>query len=389
MKTTIRCLATLIALSIATACGGGGSGAPGASTTVLTSGNVVSLNGQSAQVAGVQIDVPAAGASATSDATGAFDLGALPAAVLDFVITAPDATPLTTGVSLPRMIAVDLSGAQQARLHLKVSDDGEPEVSTERCSGGGSDSETRVAMQPVEIGLAGRIRVRRRDDGHTGFDVEVEHLAPGRTVEVFVIDPASAVSESQGVVPADGLGEAELELRTNDGARLPFGVLDVDDLEGYAVEVRAPTGGALLLSGAVPATGGATQCTSGGGNGDRETGESVLINAAGVSGLARVELRSRPERGEERIEVEVTGTSVAGAIAVWLEDPAVPGAMTLVGMLSPEGLALEFERDTEQGETLPFGVTQASDLTGLRIELRRQADGAVVYQGTTPPLNPS
>ncbi len=388
-----RSLLTALCLTLA-ACGGGGGGADSRpSSLALTKGNVISLNGQSADVAGVFISVPATGIGTMSDTSGAFDLGGLPPEIIDLVVTPPTgAAPLRTAMTMPFTVSIDLRGVSEATVHLSVSDDQAPGVSIERCAGGGgSDNDTRVAMTVVEVGLEGRIRVRRRDDGHTGFDVEASNLTPGRTVKFTITNPATTAIQDLGTVAADAFGEAEVELRTNDGDVLPFGVATADLLEDFPVAVRDGSTDLLLLEGTVPALGGLPDCTGGGGGGNtgRRTGESRLAAGAGVLGVAEVELRSRPARGEERIEVELAGTNVSGTIEVWLEDPSSPGTLALIGLLAPSGAVLEFELDTEQGEALPFGVTKAEDLSGLRIELKRQSDGVTVYLGVTPPMNPS
>jgi hypothetical protein len=83
----------------------------------------------------------------------------------------------------------------------------------------------------------------------------------------------------------------------------------------------------------------------------------------------------------------VDGSNAVGTLEAWLEDPAPPGTLVQVGLLTPEDDGeLEYERDTSDGESLPFGVATAADLVGLAVEVRRASDGAVLFAGTTPPL---
>jgi hypothetical protein len=151
---------------------------------------------------------------------------------------------------------------------------------------------------------------------------------------------------------------------------------------------RAAVGVVVDPSGALQAVFIKAKGKRGGDDGDGNVkGESILTNAPGVTGLAKVELKSRPSRGEEKFEIEVKNTNVVGTIEVWLEDPANPGTLNFVGnMVSKESNERKFERNTRKGQELPYGVSRVTDLASLQIELRRAADA--VYTGLTPALTP-
>ena len=125
-------------------------------------------------------------------------------------------------------------------------EDGESEDTRER---------GRARLIASETGLEGHVEIRKdTDGGRQRFDMEAEHLAPGRAVEFFIEDAlGSGVFGSLGIRTADSEGEAELELHTNDGASLPNRVTDVAELVGFAVEIRDAATGAVLLDGTVPA----------------------------------------------------------------------------------------------------------------------------------------
>lgn len=368
------------ACALLAACGGGGGTGGSDAGVTQTKGNVVAIDGQSSVVSGVQVRALSTGAADVSRADGTFDLGALPARRERLAVRVDDHGPELE-------VEVDLSEGGSVELHLSVSRDHVDRVGEEHCHGGGSRSDTRTRLTPLEAGLEGHVGVRRRDDGRQGFDVEAEHLAPGRALDVAVIDPVTAAEDLLGRATANALGEAEWERRTQDGQALPFGVADVRDLEDFRVEVRDAGTGQAVLRGTVPAASGMPACGAGGGSHDDDgVGEARLANLGVVTGTAEVELRSRPDRGEEKIEVHVEGSNAVGTLRVWLEDPAQPGTLVEVGTLQANGTGLEFERDTHDGETLPFGVSQAADLSGLAIEVRRASDGAVLFGGTTPPV---
>jgi hypothetical protein len=365
-----------LAFLLAACGGGGGGGAAGAGA--LLKGNVRSVNGQSLDVSGVRLSSSSTGALDMSGADGAFDLGRIPAGT--------ERLRVRTEHGLEVEVEVEIEDGARIELHLSVHDDHVDEVDEDTCDDHGGHSEARARLTAVEAGLEGHVRVRASSSLEQGFDVEAEHLAALRRVDVVVIDPATGSEELQATLAANGLGEAELELRTNDGDRLPFGATDVADLAEFRVQVRDAATGAVLLQGEVPALGALPDCTGGGPGDDDSSGEARLTNQGVVRGTAEVELRSRPERGEEKIEVSVHGTNAVGVLEVWLEDPANAGTLSKVGVLQASGDGQELERDTEDGETLPYGVAAAADLVGLRIEVRRASDGAVLFAGTTPPV---
>lgn len=376
-------------------CSSGGNGSAVASASTRTKGAVVALDGQSTSLSGVQVRDPSSGTSDVTDDHGDFDLGPLREGEHELELVVPP-----RGGHGRREIHVELELSGGGEVELRISIDGESVVrlSIERsCDDDVERNETRAPLIADVAGLDGHVKVRKRADGHQGFDVEADHLAPGRSVDVVVTDPADASRvEVLGPISANVEGEAEIELRTQDGDRLPFGVADVDELEGYLIAVRDATSAQQLLHGEVPALGNVPVCTdddnrgddNGGGGDDssiRMAGEARLSTAVGIGGFARVQLRSRPDRGEERIEVEVSDVALAG-LEVWLENPNDPQRdLELVGTLHFEVDHLEFERDTESGDQLPFGATEAAELQNLQIEVRFP-DGTVAYSGVTPPL---
>ncbi len=376
-------LALLLAIPGCGGSGGGGNGGPSGTLSTLTRGNITSVDGDSGNVADVLVHVPMLGRSARSAIDGTFDLGALPAAVVELTFAAPNGT--------TDAVPVDLSRGGSAVIRVALDRRDGTRTSVESCDGEDGENETRAALQSISPPVTGHVDIRARTSGDMKLEMEAEHLVPGQLVEFFVAD-ASGAEVSLGVVAANALGDSEVEIETEHGGVLPFGVDDVRDLEGFDVTVRDVSSGSDLLTGEIPALGIVpSSCGNGGGGGDDDTdnrGRRRLTNAPGVTGEADVELESRPDRGEEEFEVKVEFTNVTGGLEVFLEGDS--RALESIGVLTLDDdgdLKLEFE--TDDGDTLPFGVSSVSELVGRAIEIRRVSDGTVAYSGITPPMNPS
>ena len=368
--------------------GGGGNGGGGLAGTLstLATGNITSVDGDSGTVDDVLVEVPAVGRSARSALDGTFHLGRLPAAPIRIVFSAPSGT---TGV-----VPVDLSRGGSAVIRVALDRHGGTRSSVESCDGQEGENETRAALTSLSSPVTGHVEIRARANGDMKLEVEAEHLSPGQQVE-FVITDLGGTEASLGTVAADATGESEVEIETEHGGVLPFAATTVQELEGFAVTVRDVASGTDLLIGEVPALGlvpttcGSDDSGSGGDETNRE-GRRRLSNAPGVTGEADVELESRSDRDEEEFELKVEFTNVTGGLEAFLEDPSSPGTLVSIGnlVLDDDGdLKLEFE--TDDGDTLPFGVATASELVGLAIEIRRVSDGTVAYSGVTPPMNES
>ena len=102
------------------------------------------------------------------------------------------------------------------------------------------------------------------DDADMQGELELEQDAHRRVFQVVVVDADTArelelvvvdtdgIEESQGVRLVDVLGEAVWRMDTDDGDLLPFAAVDLEELEGYGVEVRDADTGDALLTATVP-----------------------------------------------------------------------------------------------------------------------------------------
>lgn len=437
----------VVAALLLAACGGGGGAGDGSGAGLFTvRGAVVLRDGTTQDLGGVVVRDLGTGASAVTSATGAFSLGTLPAGALALQVVDPAAAASTRDdAGLPRASGSGSGGDDDPATHDAGDDDGDDhgndgdddedpghDAGDDDGGGAGRDdgddddtgdddfdlsgvddgdvveveievhggritalrlSHSRLSRQRAELRLTraatsddadvtGKARLESRSDRQR-FDVEAEHLAPGRGVELVVIDP-SGLEESQGLRNADAFGEAEWELHSNDGDRLPFGVASAGDLEGFRVEVRDGLDGTVLLTGSLPGLPDALAPGAGASGGSEARGRARLTRAPGATGEATVELRHR--EGRERFQVEISGQTPPLTVEVWLAHPTT-GTLTLVGTFGVGSLGHgELERDTHDGATLPFAVAAAADLAGLAVELRNAAGGAVLFSGTTPAL---
>jgi len=101
-------------------------------------------------------------------------------------------------------------------------------------------------------GGSGKVTVDFRPQrGRSKLDIEVEHVPAGAMLEVFIVNPASGVLEKVAELTVAPTGKAEAEFNTQDGDALPFGVSQVSELFGKAVEIRSPDG-SVRFTGGVP-----------------------------------------------------------------------------------------------------------------------------------------
>jgi len=106
-------------------------------------------------------------------------------------------------------------------------------------SGGDSDSSDRVEIQlaapsgAIFPGADGKAKYRDRG-GEQQLEIEVEDIPPGTLIDFFV------GGAPVGSATADGLGNAELRLNSDEGDAVPNPI-------GQTVEARS--GGALVVSG--------------------------------------------------------------------------------------------------------------------------------------------
>lgn len=430
-------VASLVGLGLLAGCGGGGgTGGPAGSATLK--GVVLTADGTTDALGGYAFRVLETGRRAVSNTEGQFDLGTVPTGQLTVTldgfgtIQAPvfqkdgvdddpsgdDGTDDQGGANDddgPNHDAGDDHGSDDDDFeddHGIVSDDdsitivavrdGENMVLEVRIDDGrlseSGCSRSRDDRREVESRLAradtsddnditGEIEVRSQSDREK-FKVEVEHATAGRVLEVVVIDDGGT-EESQGTRTVSSFGEAEWELATNDGQRLPFDVSAVSALEGFVVEVRDASTGLVLLRGQVPempaaAPGDDGSDDDGEDEEDRTRGRTQLtVHEAGLEGY--VEIRSRPDDNRERFQIEAEHLASGRTVEFFIENALGSASFVSLGTRTAGSYGeAELELDTGDGDTLPLGVTSASALTGYAVEVRDATTNALLLSGIVP-----
>lgn len=415
----LRLLATLaisLGLLSATACGGGGGGGGGGSTSTL-SGRIVTRNGSTSNLGGISVTFLRTGQTVTSNANGSFGFGTVPTGTVALKVTDPAlsmATVQTLGNDDPpgddngddgnddSFDDGDDNDTGDDDCDVPGGDDGESievfisvdngvitSVQVSRSSSDDRESESHLtrAATSDDLDVTGEASLESRTDRQK-LKVEAEHLTSGRSVRAVVI--CDGIEESLGDRTASAFGKAEWEIATNDGGVLPHGAATVEDLVGCSVEVRDATNGTVLLFGTFESVPASSDDEDGDGNDDgggteRLRGRAVLAKAVGVAGKAYCEIERRTDGGtRNEFKVEVENQTVGLVVEVWVANP-VGGALTNVGSLTigaqGEG---QLELQSQDGDSMPFGVTDVTTLSGLPLELRNASGGAVLYSGTVP-----
>jgi hypothetical protein len=116
----------------------------------------------------------------------------------------------------------------------------------------GVRARARVRLEAHEAGLEGHVELRRREQNRNCFEIEAEHLAPGRMVGFF-LESAAGSGESVQLATCVANAEGECTFETEDA--LPLGLEDIAQLAGREVSVREMSQngpGPILLEATVP-----------------------------------------------------------------------------------------------------------------------------------------
>jgi hypothetical protein len=231
----------LCVLALAVGCGGGG-------TTMATAelaGTVYEVDGQSLDLAGVQVTLKETGEWAWTDAVGSFEFGGLEPGVytLDFMGDgegAPGGDEFSDGAGDPK---VDVPAGDRVEIRVALENgevkDFSSDCDKEQSASGKLNLTDAAELEGYRVG--GAIKIADRDDG-TLFKVCVEGLEGGAVIEILVSET------SIGTATADGDGRACLVLEND----LPLGAADLGELAGLRVDVYLSGTDLRLLVGEVP-----------------------------------------------------------------------------------------------------------------------------------------
>ena len=431
------------ALLLLTGCGGGGggSGSPGTLGTASLAGHVVLVNGSTNNLGGVKLTFPRTGQTVTTASDGSFQFGTVPAGTLTVrlgsgtgLMTLRDTgsggdgmggsgdggtTGGTTGGSSSGSSG-DASGddvndddgsaaslsdpngdgdnndtgdddldvtsvASGETVDLSLSVDHGIITSLDVARSGHEDCQSEVRLQRSvdsdDPDVTGKVRTENRTNRQR-IKIAAEHLTAARSVRAVIIAPDLSEADL-GAVDADASGEARWDVNTMNGDTLPFGVASVADLVGYGIEVRDAGSALVLLFGTMPDSPLRTSD-----HGSRSRGRALLTPGTGAVGEAHVAIESRTgTETHEEFKVDVEHEVAGLALDVYVEDPTALGTFALVGSIAVDGEhEAELEIKTQDGDTLPFGLTSVSGLVGMQVELRNAVGGAVLYSGLVPAL---
>jgi hypothetical protein len=181
------------------------------------------VDGQSDSVGGVDVRVNGTENTDRSDNDGHFDLGALPADVVDLQVTMPSG-------AMSSYNEIDLSGSAAAHLDLRIDDSEIVALSMTSCDR--QEARNRFEFDVDDDGQLedGHIRARR-DDGRERLQVEVGPLEVSAVRFLISEDDDPANEVFSAIVAVRANGDAELELEVN---QLPE---SLDDLAGHHVFV--------------------------------------------------------------------------------------------------------------------------------------------------------
>lgn len=241
---------------------------------------------------------------------------------------------------------------------------------------------TRAAGSP-DPDVEGKVRLQTRP-GRQKFSVETEHLAPGTGVEIH-LDLGSGFSVAGSAI-ADAFGVAEFERDTGDGDFLPLGATSLAALEGLDLEVRLAANGDTLLAGVVPdlPDGTSPPGTSPPAGGRGRGVARLFAEVAGLEGS--IDVRSRPDHGEERFKMEAEHLLPGEIVIFQIEDPATPGLLLTLATVAADSEG-EAEINTQDGLKLPGGVTSVDALAGLEVRIiAGDGSGTLLLAGRVPAL---
>lgn len=397
-------LALLSGVLLLAACGGGGSGT--SLQTAALSGTVYELNGQSQNLAGVQVTVLETGATDVTGADGRFNVGDVPPGMVTLRFGSTLRALALSGDGQGGTGGVDDNGGAgeiEDEIEDQENEDGDLEI---HGISSGEQIDVNVALDSGKLtgfsrsgderlhsdshlvrsdlspdpDVEGKVKIESRDDREK-FSLEVEHIDAGATVEIFLDDPTTTDVgfQSIGTAVADLDGEAEYEKNTKDGDTLPLGVLKVEELVGFLIEVRTDTGD-LLLTGEVPPLPPADPVP---GEPKDKLGNGSAHLVAQVAGLeGQIQIRDHEDNGFQ-LKIKVEGLTAGTAVAFYIEDPASPGTFVRLG-----GAAADLEGEAQYRIDGAFPVGDSiDDLVGLDVEIRLDdGTGTVLMTGTVPDL---
>lgn len=239
---------------------------------------------------------------------------------------------------------------------------------------------------PVDPDARGRMALERRRNGDQVFAITIENVVPVSEIySLWLEDFAGASTFTMvGNFLPDDATRATLMRDTGRGDMLPFDVMELAELVDRAVQVRDGQQSAIL-TGIVPTL---DSPAGSGGNfpktrRDRHFLRSPLSN---VFPRARGRITAEREGYDSRLVVETRRWDILSTPStLFIEDEF--GALQSIAELQPipDRYNGYLAWSTIEGEPLPLGVNDVTELAGRRVEIRDMFS-AVLVIGEIPDL---
>lgn len=227
----------------------------------------------------------------------------------------------------------------------------------------------------------GTLEVRTKPaDNRDRFVVKAQRLPTGSVASfiVYIEDaPGSTlfVPVAEMAADDDDPKDRVLKIDTHGGAPLPLGVFDVEELEGFGVEVRGSDGNTYL------------QCQVPAFHEGKKKQQKGKAKLQGPGGKVDVEVRSHASAPDESLELEgELDLASAAMVDVYLQHPST-GIPDLVATVPADGKGrFKLKISTKSGAALPYFVCDVATLAGLEIEFREFGQLETLVSGAMPDL---
>jgi hypothetical protein len=400
-------------------CGGGAGGVAGPVPDAVVLGKVVSVDGSTAQLHGVQVATSDGSSQATTDGAGTFRLEVRSGERLRIRFDDPntasasdrdveegeDDTPDGSDIDGDEVEIEELGEGETCEIEVELRDGEVVEAWVNRNREDGPHFEAQARLVPpedadnqdargeveIECG-ASCCRAEIEVAGLTGPDIveivlwhpEGDEVSLG-IIEVnaegsghWVAEACWETGEGSGDAPSDGDGGASEKGDGENACEVPFGEETLGDLKGVRLLLVDGLGNVVLV-GEMPGDGAQHD------DEDHCHALTELLppdgsnepDAEGVALLKR-------DDGCEKLVIEVGGFDATALMQVYVEGPE--GSEALLGQmeLGDKGMGRLY-REYCPGDELPFGVESMTALGGNGLILTN-GDGVVLLQGEFPTL---
>ncbi|MCZ6573523.1 MAG: hypothetical protein O7C98_10210 [Planctomycetota bacterium] len=222
-------------------------------------GVVYEVDGQSADLGGIEVTVLETGERVVTETDGSFEFRELEPGFYTLDFGGDDYEAAQPGEAITEDELEDGAGHPIVEL---TEDGGDVEIHVALENGEvkeftigdyeGRHAVAHLHAQDELSELEGKIRLSAEEGEH--IKLSIAGLDAGESVDllIFDADDAGAGSSPVATLTADAEGEICYSVDTAEGDLLPLNAEDLEDLAGLRIEIRATDDGELLLSGEIP-----------------------------------------------------------------------------------------------------------------------------------------